>query len=123
MVAFLLGGFLGKFLTQSVSKYFKYRPKYLNEIDSTRNYPYYYLYRNDILSLFNKSKALLYRYRPSVPIVYIYGTQKPFQFHGDRWLNYLKENEGCEAYGMETGHWIMNKYASFLNELIRRRLK
>lgn len=38
-------------------------------------------------------------------------------------MNYLKENEGCEAHGVDTGHWIMNKYASFLTELIRKRMK
>jgi gamma-glutamylcyclotransferase (GGCT)/AIG2-like uncharacterized protein YtfP len=123
VVAFLLGGSLGRFITQLVCRVFRYRPKYLKEIDGSRDYPYYYLYRNKIISLFNKSKGYLYRYRPSVPIVYVYAQKKPFQFHGDKWLNYLRENEGCETHAMETNHWIMNKYASFLTELIRRRLK
>jgi len=31
---------------------------------------------------FDKTKRLLYGYKPSVPIVYLYGKTKPFQFHG-----------------------------------------
>lgn len=71
-------------------KFMKYKPKYIGDISGARNYPYYYLYKNKIKSLFDKKKTFLYKYTPSVPIVYLYATKKPFQFHGDKWINFLK---------------------------------
>jgi hypothetical protein len=86
----LIGGFPGRFLTQGVSKFFKYTPKHFSEINASRNYPYFYFIKNILSSVFNKPKAFLYQYRPSVPVVYIYGSKKPFLFHGTRWENYIK---------------------------------
>ena len=60
---------------------------------------------------------------PSVPIVYIYGEKKPFQFHGDKWVHFLREHDKCEIHSLDSGHWIMNKHAKFLTDLILRRLK
>jgi hypothetical protein len=54
IVGFLLGGFIGRFLTQGMCKLMKYNPKYLDDIDGSRNYPYFYVYVNKIKSLFNK---------------------------------------------------------------------
>lgn len=90
ITGFLFGGFIGRFLTKGMCKVMKYSPKYIDDIDGSRNYPYFYLYINKIKSVLNKSKSFLYRYKPSVPIVYLYATKKAFSFHGDRWLNYLK---------------------------------
>jgi hypothetical protein len=100
LAGFLLGGWPGKLLTQGMCKFMKYQPKYLKEINGARNYPYYYLYRNKVLSLLDKKRGFLYQYRPSVPIVYIYGTKKPFQFHGDKWTHYLREHDKCEMHGL-----------------------
>jgi len=90
IIGFIFGGFIGRFITQGMCKSMKYRPKYIDDIDGSRNYPYFYLYLNKFRGALDRSKLYLYRYRPSVPIVYIYGTDKPFFFHGDKWLNYLK---------------------------------
>jgi hypothetical protein len=54
VTAFILGGWPGKLITQGVAKFMKYEPKYFKEINGSRNYPYYYLYRNKIVGLFNK---------------------------------------------------------------------
>ncbi len=60
----------------------KYDPKYKGEITASRNYPYFYLYKNKITSIFDKKKNFLYRYIPSVPVVYLYALKKPAMFHG-----------------------------------------
>jgi hypothetical protein len=123
ITAFILGGAPGRFLCKGVSKFFKYNPKYFNELSGARCYPYFYLYKNMIQGLFNKNKLFLKGYTPSAPVVYVYGTKKPFQFAGNRWTNYLLENAKCENHGLDSGHWIMNKFGTFLTELIVRRLK
>jgi hypothetical protein len=90
IIAFLIGGPIGRIMTQSLVKIFKHRPPYIDQINSSRNYPYFYMFKNKIQSVFNKEKNMLYKYVPSVPIVYLYAKIKPFQFHGDKWMNYLK---------------------------------
>jgi len=95
IVAFLIGGRTGKFLTQGMSKFMKHKCSYLSEITGSRNYPYFYFYKNILSSIWNKSNLFLYRYKPSVPVVYLYAQKKPMSFHGKKWENYLLENDKC----------------------------
>jgi hypothetical protein len=82
IVAFIIGGLPGRLLCKGVSKFFKHTPKYFDELSGARCYPYFYLYKNMITSLFNKKKLFLRHYVPSAPVVYVYGKKKPFQFAG-----------------------------------------
>lgn len=95
IIAFLLGGWIGKLITQTMCKLMRYNPKYLEDVSGGNNYPFYYFYRNKIINFLYPHKGLLHLYRPSVPIVYMYGKAKMVQLHGDNWLNYLKENNKC----------------------------
>lgn len=122
-IAFLVGGLPGRLLCKGVSKFFKYTPKYFDELSGARCYPYFYLFKNKIQGLLDKQKNFLYRYTPSAPVVYVYGKRKPFQFSGEKWTNYLLEHQGCEIHGLDCNHWIMNKFGLFLTDLITRRLK
>ena len=70
---FLIGGFIGGALTRSASKVFKHYPSYLDQIKADRNYPYYYYWKNQLLSRFGKEPRLLKGYTPSVPISYFFG--------------------------------------------------
>ena len=81
----MIGGKIGKFMCQGVSKFFKYTPKYFDELSGSRCYPYFYMWKNVITSIFNKRNSFLYRYVPSVPVVYLYAKKKPFQFGGKKW--------------------------------------
>ena len=123
LAAFLIGGKIGKFLCQGVSKVFKYKPSYYDELSGSRCYPYFYLWKNMLSSIFNKRKLFLYGYKPSVPVAFIYGKKKPFQLSSRKWENYLLEHERCEIHGVESGHWIMKESTDFLRNLILRRLK
>lgn len=42
------------------------------------NYPYFYFHKNKILNIRNRSKLYLAGYQPSVPVVFMYGSRKPF---------------------------------------------
>ena len=123
LVSFLIGGRTGKFICQGVSKFMKHKPTYFDEISGARCYPYFYIWKNMITSTFDKKKLFLSNYIPSAPVVYLYGKNKPFQFAGNKWNNYILEHEHCELHGLDTGHWIMRSHNAFLTDLILRRLK
>lgn len=95
IVAFLIGGPIGRIMTQTLVKIFKHNPPYADQITAARNYPYFYFHKNKIQTLLNKEKNMLYKYVPSVPVVYLYAKKKPFQFHGEKWLNYLANTPNC----------------------------
>jgi len=122
VLAFLVGGPIGRIMTQSLVKIFQYTPPYFDQINSSRNYPYFYFIKNRILGFIKKEKNFLYKYVPSVPVVYLYAKKKPFQFHGQKWMNYLNNTPNCEVHGFDAGHWFMKKYNKFIIELINRRL-
>lgn len=91
MIAFVLGGPIGRIMTQALTKFMKHNPPYFDQINGSRNYPYFYMFKHKIIAAFNKNKALIKKdYVPSVPLVYLYAQKKPFQFHGAKWMNYLK---------------------------------
>ena len=72
LIAFLLFQSVGKYLTQKVMIFFKHNPPYFQKVNSCQNYPYYYMYRNKILSALKIQKPYLAGYKPSGPVVYLY---------------------------------------------------
>lgn len=62
-------------------------------------------------------------YNPSVPITYMYGTHKPGQFHGPKWIKYLEENEGCSIHKFEAGHWFMKKFKEPVTQIIQQKAR
>lgn len=120
--AFLIGGKIGTFLTRVFALFFKHKPSYFEQIESDRNYPYFYFWKNRILSLVGRSKPLLKGYKPSVPVNYYYALKKPFQFHGKRWEEYLKNNGGTIK-AVDSGHWLMSKNREQLSQEIKEYIK
>lgn len=45
--------------------------------------------------------------RLAMPLLYVYGTRKPFMFHSPKWLDALATREGCAVQGLPCGHWVM----------------
>ena len=82
IISFLIGGPIGKMITQGAMKVFHHNPPYASQVNSSQNYPYYYLWKNMVLSKIKNNKRYLSGYNPSVPVTYLYGSNKPFQFHG-----------------------------------------
>lgn len=121
IIAFLIGGKIGQFITQSLVKLFRHNPPYAAQINSSQNYPYFYMFKNEILSKLKRSTRFLAGYHPSVPVTYLYGAIKPFQFHGAKWIKMVEESGG-EVHKIEGGHWFMKKYAKFITDLIIKKL-
>jgi hypothetical protein len=128
IIAFLIARVLkcesvGDAITRSMSKLFGHKPPYFNQIKAERNYPYYYFWKNMIQSKLHQKKKLLAQYVPSVPVVYMYGAKKSFMFHGPKWINFLRETEGCEIHPINDLHWFMKDFKSFVNDTIIRRIE
>lgn len=117
----LIGGFflgkivpaLGDWMTGFMSK--TVRAPRGTDVTHRMNYLYFYIWR---AMLFRKNKSsLLLRYRPTKPLLYLYGLKKTYHFHSIRWLQMLEETpsakvvevEGCDHWLMIQGHAVVNK--------------
>ena len=62
---------------------------------------------------------ILQRYRPSCPVLYLWGAAKPFHFHSDHWLDRVKASGGRYK-GIEGAwHWLQLSHADEVNAEIR----
>ena len=126
MMAFLIGGFAGKFMTRGFLYLIKksgYTPFNDKEIDSSFNYMYFYLVTRLLVGIFNKKKRILNNYKRSCPMAYVFGLNKPFMFHSEKFLKSLMEEPKCEVHGVKGGHWVMLKHKDLIEEIIHRRAK
>lgn len=114
----LVGGLvpsLGNLLTKGVARVIKVPDRQRKNIRSRYNYPYFYLWQGMLLPW--KHAGILQRYEPRCPVVYLYGTRKPFQFHSKRWLDMVAATGGF-ARGIDAGHWLQEQRAETVNALI-----
>jgi len=119
ITAFLIGGFIGKWITRLFLMCLMYNPPWINRIDSSWNFPYYVLWKTTLKT----RKAIIGGYKPSCPIVYVAGNKKPFVLHSKGWLKTLAENPKSESHSLDFVHWIQIEKPDFLIELIQRRIK
>eukprot|EP00940_MAST-03C_sp_MAST-3C-sp2_P002435 g2435.t1 len=89
---------------------FKARPS--DELHSSMNYSYYYLWR---AIFFGSRASKKLRFPPSIrhfnlkkcPVYFAYGSKKICMFHSKRWLDALRANPSqCEVSALDCGHWI-----------------
>jgi pimeloyl-ACP methyl ester carboxylesterase len=117
---FLIGGKIGKlgttFFINNFAKVYGLSNDDHSRIDSSWNYLYYYLWKK----IFHYKKTLS-NYVPSCPVAFIYGTQKSFMFHNEKFLNLLNSTKDCEVNAVEEGHWVMNKNFATVLSIIKRR--
>ena len=99
--AFVLGGRLGDWMTRSLAGAM-HAPLPRDQINSWMNYPYRNAWQ-DILS--GRAKAQTESYWPRVPLLFVYGKQKPFAFHSQKWLDHVEKNGG-KTVGLDCGHWV-----------------
>jgi pimeloyl-ACP methyl ester carboxylesterase len=59
------------------------------------------------------------RFDPPCPMLFIYGTRKPFLFHTPRWATALAAREGCQVRAFDTGHWVMVQQPQQFNQAVR----
>ena len=42
-----------------------------------------------------------------MPMLFLYGRRKPFNFHSETWAKQVAAIPGCEVHGLDGGHWVM----------------
>jgi pimeloyl-ACP methyl ester carboxylesterase len=99
--AWLVGGAgraLGDRMTRAMARWLRC-PAEPARIGAQMNYPYWLQwtggYRGRV------------RLDPPCPMLYLYGTRKPFLFHSKAWADALAARPGCRVVPMRTGHWLM----------------
>lgn len=120
-VNFLIGGPIGNTLTQGFVKManvYGLSEEDKSRIDSSWNYLYFHLYKRLL-----HFRSIFENYKPSCSVAFVYGTQKPFLFHSEKYLSKLKENPKSEIHAVDADHWLMASHSDFLVDLIKRRIK
>lgn len=56
--------------------------------------------------------------QPACPVLFIYGTRKPFMFHSPQWLADLSARPGCAVQAFPTGHWVMLQQPQAFNRCV-----
>lgn len=59
------------------------------------------------------------RFDPPCPMLYLYGTRKPFMFHSTGWAEALAARPSCKVVGLDTGHWVMCQAPEAFNRTVR----
>ena len=109
--AFAIGGSVGDAMTRRFAKIAK-APAAPSRVNAGMNYPYRNIFR-DLAS--GRGKALTKGYWPTCPILFAYGADKPYFFHGDVWLDHVRK-VGGKIVAVPCGHWVQ-KHEGFVELL------
>jgi pimeloyl-ACP methyl ester carboxylesterase len=111
-LAWAMGGPLGNMLTRTMVRVLG-APSPREYISAGMNFPYYILTAGAAGSYHS-----LVPFVPKVPMLFIYGTNKPFMFHSPQWTENLAAKPGCKVVAMETDHWPMVRQPERFNDII-----
>jgi pimeloyl-ACP methyl ester carboxylesterase len=111
-LAWSIGGPIGNMITKGMVNAMKV-PAPKEYISSAMNYPYYILTAGAA-----GSYRALVPFFPKVPMLFIYGTRKPFMFHSTQWRDKLAAKEGCKVVAFSTDHWPMVRDPERFNEVV-----
>jgi len=109
-IAWMIGGAPGRWMTRWMARAIRC-PSDPRFIDSRMDYPYY--------NTWFKSQAHdMVRFEPSWPVLFIYGSRKPFMFHSPSWAKALPLRQGSETQAFDTGHWVMSQQPERFNQVV-----
>ncbi|MGH7437727.1 MAG: alpha/beta fold hydrolase [Polyangiaceae bacterium] len=113
LAAFGIGGPAGDWMTRGLAKIGKV-PVDPAKLDAWMNYPYRNVWADLVTG---RAKRLTRGYWPTCPILFVYGENKPFPFHSERWLAHVRK-VGGDVVGLPCGHWVPHEPAFV--DLLRR---
>ncbi len=62
-------------------------------------------------------------FTPHCPMLFVYGTRKPFTFHSREWAADVAGRPGCRVEGFDCGHWVMVARRDAFNALVEQWLR
>ena len=113
-LAWKIGGAAGTRMSRAMARVMRC-PTNPASIGWQMNYPYALQWSGGLKGLA--------RFEPRVPLLYIYGRRKPFQFHSPQWLERVAALPGGEVAAFETGHWVMTEDPQGFNRCVRQWLE
>jgi cis-3-alkyl-4-acyloxetan-2-one decarboxylase len=107
MFAYVLPSFLGNPLTRLVATIF--RAPAASHAHSGMNFLYCQTWK---LLLTGNAGALRKWNPPKVPVLYLYGRNKPLFFHSPRWLEHVDKQPGSKVVSYPGDHWFFTRSKS-----------
>lgn len=111
-IAWRLGGRMGDAMTRWMARALRC-PSDPAFIGSRMNYPYWQQWAGG-----GARPATPRKFIPACPILYVYGTKKPFMFHSPAWAETLASRPGCSVLALDTGHWVMSRRPEPFNQAL-----
>lgn len=108
--AWRLGGRLGDWMARAMAGIAR-APGERATIVAQMGYPYYVQW---IRGGFRQART----FRPTTPMLFVYGQRKPFMFHSSAWAAELASLPGSRVEGFDTGHWVMVDRPVEFNRLV-----
>lgn len=112
VLAWRLGGALGTRMTRAMARWLGCASD-PQSIHVGMNYPYDMQWTGS-----HGSFRSIVRIKPPCPMLFIYGTRKPFMFHSDAWADALRAQPGCQVLPLDTGHWVMRDQPEAFNQAV-----
>ena len=111
-MSWAIGGVVGNLITSFMVRALRV-PSQRQYISSKMNFPYYIM----MAGAAGSYRALV-PFKPKCPVLYIYGTRKPFMFHSPQWSEALAARKGCKVIPFHTDHWPMLRQPKEFNAAV-----
>lgn len=86
--------------------------------EAAMGYPYRNFWRARLRRKYRD--RLIARYRPSRPLLYLYGAKNPYPFHSKRWEKVVRESPRSEVVAIDGAHWFPLRCPEATNTAIDR---
>ncbi|WP_042300757.1 alpha/beta fold hydrolase [Paraburkholderia kururiensis] len=107
-----IGGKIGDRMTKYMARLLRV-PSDADFIGSHMDYPYFIQWTGAHGSFRNMMKLA-----PACPMLFVYGTRKPFMFHSPQWAEALAAQPGSKVCAIRAGHWVMVDNAQAFNQTV-----
>lgn len=101
-LAWRIGGGVGNTMTRWMARALRC-PSHVQFIGSHMNYPYWRQWTG------GGARPGAAAFLQACPMLYVYGTKKPFMFHSAAWAEALALRPHCRVLGIDTDHWVMSR--------------
>lgn len=110
--AWAIGGGLGDRITRRMARAMRCKAEQ-GLISAKMNYPYFIAWTGA-----HGSYRGMRPFRPTCPMLFVYGRRKPFMFHAEGWARALAGRPGSAVVPFDTGHWVMVDDAPRFNRVV-----
>ncbi len=112
-LAWRVGGPTGDAMTRALARA-AHAPASADTIHAGMNYPYDIRWTGSHGSYKNAVPFV-----PTWPMLFIYGSRKPFMFHSPQFAAALAARADCRVLEFATGHWVMTREPERFNQAVR----